>query len=629
MKRNPEELISFLERSDCPLSSARIAEVLGVTSRSVKNYVARINQTQPGLITSSVKGYALDRGMRRLPAEDSEVPQTYAERCQCIIHHFFVDHEESVDVYDLCDELCLSYSSVKNLMGKMNQEYRGLRVAFRTHGDCIFLEGNERDKRRFLTRAIYRESSGCFVDRKAMKQLFDPHTVDVVDGVLKEVAGERSLSLSEFGYANLLLHLSIAVDRVRSGNGLGPVHGDVRERCQEVTADIIGLLRDRLGVGFDDTECVAIDEQVRTNLMPSPLQEKQRLIEDIGERNYRVTARIIDAVNGRYHLHLNKDTLLLPLALHIKNLVVRCERGTILPNPFLETMQASCPVLFDCAVFSAELLQEEFSILIPKDEIAYIAMHVGADIERQNREDGKLACVLLCPDYHNSREEIASYLLDNLSAQISLIAACGHEDEIPEVAFDVLFTTVSPAGSYGETVMIPPLKSALDLRQVIGRLQDIVDRRKLRVVADGYRAFFRADLFRYLDGPDEQRDDVIRDLAKLLRNAGYVSGEYLEDVMRRERAASTAFRDVAIPHAMNMNAKRTGIALAIAPQGVTWGDHRVRVVLLMAISEQDLSRFQELYEALILLFSHDEFVRQLRSCTTFEQFGDLLLAYAG
>lgn len=629
MKRRPEELIGVLERSDRPLPSALIAQMLGVTSRSIKNYVARLNEEHPGLIIASARGYMLGRAVQTELPECSDVPQTYAERRQHIIHHFFVDHDESVDVYDLCDELCLSYSSVKNLMSKMNQEYQSLRVAFRTHGDRIFLEGNERDKRRFLTRAIYRESSGCFVDRKAMKRLFDSDTVDTIDEVLKEVAGSRSLSLSEFGYSNLLLHLAIAVDRVRSGNGLGAACDEAKARCEKTAVEIIDSLNERLGIDFDEMECAAIDEQVRMNLLPNPMNEKRRLIEDIGERNYRVTAQIIDAVNRRYHLHLNADTLLLPLALHIKNLVVRCRRGAVLPNPFLETMQSSCPVLFDCAISAAEILQKEFGVQIPKDEIAFIAMHVGADIERQNREDGKLACVLLCPDYHNSREEIAAYLRDSLSAQITLIAACGSEDEIPEVSFDILFTTVSPASAYGETVIIPPLKSALDLRGIIGRLQDIADRRKLRAVSESYRTFFRPEFFKHLDGPGGRRDEVIRDLAHLLMDAGYVSADYLEDVMRREDAASTAFRDVAIPHAMNVDARRTGIALAIAPGGVEWGDRRVHAVLLMAISEQDLSRFQELYEALILLFSQDGFVRKLQGCTQFEQFTQLLLSYAG
>lgn len=644
MNEKYNRVVALLEGASGALSSARLAELLGVTSRSVKSYVTQINRIEPDLIRSTPKGYVLNRNMPRKHTTGASldccvphvgnVPQTYAERCQYIIRRLLIDHVESIDLYGLCDELCLSYSSVKGLIGRMNHEYRGLRVVFRCRAERVYLEGNERDKRRFLTRAIYRESSGCYVDRRAIKMLFEDRVIDAIDEVLRGIVDSRALSVSEFGYSNLLLHLAVAVDRVAGGNSLSlakgpfPVEG-ASEGLKGVTVEIIEGLQERLNVSFGVTERQAIDEQVSTNLLPHPMSEIDRIIEDVGERNYRVTADIIASVNARYHLHLNCDALQLPLALHIKNLVIRAERGTVLPNPFLETMQVSCPVLFDCAVFSAEIIQREYGVEISKDEVAYLAMHIGADIERQNREDGKLACVLLCPEYYDMQGELAGYLLDHLGQLITLVAVCGHEDEIPETAFDVLIATVSPAGEYGEVVVIPPFKRAIDMKELIGRLQDIADRRKLRAIASSYREFFRPALFCLRDGAAEERNDVIRSLSRLLRASNYVSMGFLEDVMRREEAASTAFRDVAIPHAMNMNAQRTGIAVAIAPHGIAWGEGRVHIVLLVAIGEHDLPVFQELYEALILLFSQEEFVASARRCASFDEFERLLLACAG
>ena len=626
MKRNHEELIAILSQSEKSLSSTKIAESLGVTPRSVKNYVSQINRAHPGLILSSSRGYLLDRN---LPVKHNvtEVPQTHAERSQYVIHRFFIEHEESIDLYDLCDELYLSYSSIKNLIGRMNREYRELHVSFRCRGERVYLEGSERDKRRFLTRAIFRESSGYFVDRKAIKKLFEPAQVDTIDGILHGIVGAHGLSVSDFGYANLLLHMAIAVDRMQNGNALGGGPTPV-ENLQLVTVDIITQLRDGLHVDFDEAESIALDEQVRMTLLPHPARGTEALIADVGIRNYQVTRDIIEGVNSRYHLRLDCDALQLPLALHIKNLIIRCKRGAILQNPFLDMMQIQCPVLFDCAVYAAERLQDEFNVRIPKDEVAYIAMHIGADIERQNREDGKLAFVLLCPDYHNNRRELTTALLDSFGAQLTLVASCGQEDEIPHSPFDVLFTTVQPTGTYPEIIGIPPMRSALNIKMIAERLQVISERLKLRVISECYRTFFRPDLFIHYADRTQTRDEAIRELAGLLQRAGYVTLGYLEDVLRREAAASTAFYDVAIPHSMNMNAQQTGIALAIAPEGIAWGDRCVHVVLLVAISEQDLPLFQELYEALILLFSQESFARRLLGCKTFEEFGEILLSCA-
>lgn len=628
MNKNHERVIALLEGADTPLSSMRLTELMGVSARSVKSYIRQINSAKPGRIRSTHRGYLLEQGARPSQVAPDDVPQTYAERSQRIIHRLLIENAESVDIYELCDELCLSYSSVKGLIGRMNQEYRGLRVVFRCRADRVCLEGAERDKRRFLTRAIYRESSGYFVDRNAIKELFGEHTINTIDEVLQGVACEHGLSASEFGYANLLLHLAISVDRVRSGNalaisdGLGPVE------LQRDTIEIIDGLQARFGIVFDEMERRALDEQVRTNLLAHSMSETERIIADIGEDNYRITAQVIDAVNGRYHLRLNHETLQLPLALHVKNLVTRCRRGTVLPNPFLETMQVSCPVLFDCAVFVAEIIQKEFDIEIPNDEVAYLAMHIGADIERQNRDDGKLSCVLLCPDYYGMRDELVAHLLNHLGQQIALTAVCGHEDEIPDTPFDVLISTVNPSRAYRNVIVIPPFKTAVNMKELVGRLQDIADQCKLRSIASSYRTFFQPDLFRVFGGASERRNEVIRTLTGLLMKYGYVSEGFLQDVMRREEAASTAFRDVAVPHAMNMSAHRTGIAVAVAPDGIAWGDRYVHVVLLIAIEEHDLPVFQELYEALILLFSREEFVTAVRQCASFETFEQLLFMYS-
>ncbi|MFQ7536008.1 MAG: PTS sugar transporter subunit IIA [Clostridium sp.] len=43
---------------------------------------------------------------------------------------------------------------------------------------------------------------------------------------------------------------------------------------------------------------------------------------------------------------------------------------------------------------------------------------------------------------------------------------------------------------------------------------------------------------------------------------------------RRENAATTAFGGIAIPHAVEMDAMKTSIAVAISKNGIQWGPIR-------------------------------------------------------
>ena len=44
---------------------------------------------------------------------------------------------------------------------------------------------------------------------------------------------------------------------------------------------------------------------------------------------------------------------------------------------------------------------DRFHININEDETAFLAMHVGAEIERQADNKTKIPVVLLCPNYHD------------------------------------------------------------------------------------------------------------------------------------------------------------------------------------------------------------------------------------
>lgn len=124
-----------------------------------------------------------------------------------------------------------------------------------------------------------------------------------------------------------------------------------------------------------------------------------------------------------------------------------------------------------------------------------------------------------------------------------------------------------------------------------------------------------------------KKEQVIRHLHDKLYEQGYTSPSFYEDVLKREEAASTAFGNIAVPHSMKMNAERTGIALALSKQGIQWDKQLVHVVLLIAIHEQESHLFRKLYEALILLFSQESILEQMRQCITFSEFERLLRTY--
>lgn len=58
-------------------------------------------------------------------------------------------------------------------------------------------------------------------------------------------------------------------------------------------------------------------------------------------------------------------------------------------------------MIYEVAVSIASLLQRQEQIVINDDEIAYIAMHVGAHLQQQSRREELVTCALICPNYYD------------------------------------------------------------------------------------------------------------------------------------------------------------------------------------------------------------------------------------
>jgi lichenan operon transcriptional antiterminator len=105
---------------------------------------------------------------------------------------------------------------------------------------------------------------------------------------------------------------------------------------------------------------------------------------------------------------------------------------------------------------------------------------------------------------------------------------------------------------------------------------------------------------------------MIRTLGSRMIDAGVSDEAYVEGAIERERLSSTAFTDgLAMPHAMEMTAEHTSIALVLNSTSMPWGDARVEVIAFIAFSESGRASFQEVFDQLVEVFSDRENVRSL------------------
>jgi lichenan operon transcriptional antiterminator len=265
---------------------------------------------------------------------------------------------------------------------------------------------------------------------------------------------------------------------------------------------------------------------------------------------------------------------------------------------------------------------------LQEDEIAYIAMHVGGRLERSRAADAILTATIVCPGYRELQELLHASVDRSLGTLIEVVRVDTSVDpEWSAIDTDLVLSTI-PAGDADERIVrITPFLAGPDIERVQQAAARIRRSRRLQRLRAELARYFSADAF-LVPVPDEGEERIIRRLGGLLTATGLIGEDYIENTIARERMSSTAFTDaLAVPHAMQMTAQRTAIAIGIADGSVAWGEGRVQVVALAAFSEGDRDAFQTVFEQLVEVFSEHESVQRIvRRADGFDAFLDELVA---
>ena len=640
MKKNLSDLLKYLNQSHKIRTSAEIANALQISTRSVKNYVDELNALyNKKIIISSRNGYEINKlfSMSFIIDNDEEIiPQTTEERSFYIIKQFILKHNSHINLFDLCDDLCVSYSTIKSLIAKMNKTYQSYNIKFICKNDCLQIIGNEKDIRRLINYIIHEESKSAFIDTTRLKESFTNIDIDGLIQIVTETFENHHYYLNDFSATNLILHLVIIIERGIGGNQLDSGESNFTiENNQEnmLFIDLCNQLENKFKIHLNQFEQFEIYMlfKVSANFSLSTNEELRKIVSD---EIISLTEYYIKEINSLYMIDLSKDNFTIPFSLHLKNLIFRAKENRYITNPLTDVIKMNSPIVFDIAIFMALDISERYNISINEDEIAFLAMHVGAEIERQNINKSKITAILLCPHYHNISVDILNKLLLNFSHQINIAYTVRNENELYKIESQMdfpeeklLLTTVPLNDEHLFTIVnILPFNLESQYDMIQNAILFHKDRYKNYKLKTYFHTFFEKDLF-ICESKMKNKDEVLTFLCDLLYKKRYVNSKFKEKIYRREKVATTAFGHIAIPHSMDMDAIKTCVTVVISKKGIQWDSNIVHLVLLLAINKTDKTTFRELYESFIDLFSEEIIMQEVKNCHSFEEFEALIYNY--
>lgn len=614
-----ERLVDALGHADGWTTASELADRLGVTTRTIRNYAAQANSGGV-IVESGPAGYRLDRAAwanRGTPARRDSSPQV---RTACVIRSL-IDATDGLDVHETAAANHVSDSTFEADLARVRTRLDGTGLTLVRQGPRITLEGPETARRRLLGALFRDEQARGMLELDQLRAAF-PEVTEFRTALVAGLA-DAGYAPNEYGLNDVLLHTAIALDRVAANHPLEAEAPAAPTPSEASTAPVAASASTAAGP-LAELLARLVDEHFGTSVGPADLAHLTRLLETRAATRTTAAAqadaagrpisprvplvrRIVASASAAYLVDLDDEDFIDRLALHVDNLVARASTSNLSRNPLTASIKAAYPLIYELAVYIASELARTEGIAVDDDEIAYIAMHVGAYLDQRRSRGEIVRLAVSAPAYHDVHTALVARIRSAVDDEVELVAP---GDDAAERA-DVLVAVIEPSSPVERLVLVAPFPTEVDLERVRAEIARVRRARRRARLAASLSRYIAPELFvRGLRGLD--RDGAIRMLGDRMISAGVIDRAYVEGALERERLSSTAFTEhLAVPHAMTMTARRTAIAIAIDDVPIDWGGASVHVVALIAFAESGRAEFQEVFDQFVEAFSERENVQRL------------------
>ncbi|WP_341875929.1 BglG family transcription antiterminator [Defluviitalea saccharophila] len=218
----------------------------------------------------------------------------------------------------------------------------------------------------------------------------DFNTIKLLDEFITEIQKQLGYQLADDAYCSLLVNMSIGIKRIKN-NGKITIERKMLQQIKDtkeykIVSELVHSLGNKLNIEFSVSEIVYITMYIKgCGGKDTLFCSDNSMIEDfklikIGKEMIRIAE-----IGLGYYLEQN-EKLLIGLVRHLGPAINRIKMNLDIRNPLLQEIKQSYPQLFKVAGECAKVMEKHEEIKVPEEEIAYIAMHLGAAMEHRKKE---------------------------------------------------------------------------------------------------------------------------------------------------------------------------------------------------------------------------------------------------
>jgi lichenan operon transcriptional antiterminator len=633
------ELLSHKE----PVTSEYLAKVLGVTSRTIRNDVKTLNlelkKIGVQIEASRGVGYFIDSALGQQVTELIEelfmlqeeehgnTPVLPEERILYILKGIIMT-DDFIAAEQLANELFVSKSTVDNDLKQVEKllEKYDLKL-FKKQNYGIKLLGNEMNIRFCLSESLAnRKNEQAELENEIIADV----NIDEIKAITKDYIEELSFSMAELPLNNLVMHIAIAIQRIKKGKNVEASSIELDQLDNqveyEVATKIVKSIEDKFAIKIPLGEVAYITIHL---LGAKHFEDKDfhqsDFVELVGESHYQLVANILSEINRVYRIDLREDhELIYGLGLHLRSAINRLKYRMNLRNPMLTEIKRNYPFSFELGIVASEIIQNNSELVVNEDEIGYIAIHLEAAVERmKNKKRRQMKRVAIVCASGLGTAKLLAASVESVFPGIDIVGTYPSYSigDIKKEEVDLILSTIP----IQQESLIPALHiNAILTEKDIEKVREHISSKFLN--EDNSKSLkklqnlFSEELF-FTEVDKKNPNEIIKSLSSVLNIKGYVDDSFQGSVLEREEISPTSIGNlVAIPHPLKPNALGSCIAIGILKKPVKWGEHTAQLILLLALNEKDKEEFSHLFNHLWRLVQNKKLVDELCTKENFEDF---------
>lgn len=637
LKTKEIKLITILHQTKDTLSSAKLAEWCGISDRTVRTYIQRINQelSSFGARIEAIKGLGY-----YLQVDNKLLFQSFLNQYsnQYDIRHILLDpagrrdfllrkllFESKVEIDSYLDQMYISESTLMLDVKQLKKELAQASLQIKLSKNTLRLVGNELSVGHYIFHHFLSPSGFLKTTLRAdLDDLLNGISLEETSMVIIKFIRQWNLQVDDLTIHHLALQLAIGINQaklVQEQKKFNPIdwNSKMMEPKMKTLFDLV-VEKFKVNLSHDTLKLLGqlLHKETSHEESMSPLQEKMMKTEI-----ELFLARLAEVTSKPLH---QDQQLIDGLYAHIKQLRGRIAKVDNQINPLVQEIKTHYGDIFDLVSTNIHRIDCLSGVKLSENELGFITMHLIAAIERATFAV-KAQTLLVCTTGKGSAQLLKSRLEKEFGTKLTLGETIGiyQLDQIDFSNYDLVITTVDLSHFI---LPIPVVQSSIFvsdqdrhlISQQLGKLNyhegtaskadqyvdyDYLDKAVIR------RIFHQCYYKNYQKRVT--REEVLGDFTDLIDSIEPGTKKaLLHQYDYRETFGSVIFSpQVAVPHPVDPVTEGSYLGIIIGNDGIDWENQEVHLSFVLGPSKCRDKEFEQLSLFLVQLIEEKPVIEKI------------------